>query len=170
MTSRSQRSHCTAVVAAAVLALGCSGADPAPRALRGREFPLVRIDGERVHGAGPVVESPDSHSAAVDCRDRVADGSLLITPDGRGFIYRSTMRSCDGTVLVTETNEGRVEGRPTARDGTLRFILERSSGATPFRGDVNDSTIRIHELGGLLEFAVRTPPSAAGQVSLGTSP
>lgn len=154
---------------AALGTLGCAGSTPAPAALRGREFPLVRIDGQRVHGAGAVVEAPDSHSAAVDCRDRVADGSLLITRNGRGFIYRSTMRSCDGTVLVTETNEGRVEGRASGRDSTLRFIIDRSSGATAFRGEFSDSIIRIYELGGLLEFALRDPVTAVNQVDHGAT-
>lgn len=143
------RSVALVVLALTVCACATKQVSPAPEVLRGKEFVLVRVDGQLVHGTGAVVELPNSPSATVDCQDRVADGSLLISKDGRGFTYKSTMRNCSGAVLATETNEGRL----ATKDTLLTFVIERTSGSTTFLGNWNDSTVRIFDLGGRLEFA-----------------
>jgi len=140
-------------VAFAVVALGALACAaqvlPAPRSLRSGNYPLVRVDGRPVHGPSAVTEAPGSLSARSDCQDRVADGTLHITADGRSFTYRSTMRRCSGELLVTETNEGAVEWR----DSALDFVINQTSGRAVFAGSWTDSTITIANFGGLLEFA-----------------
>lgn len=142
------RSLSLAAIACIVMACAAQRT-PAPKALRGRDYPLVRVDREAVHGMGPVVEQPGSIGERTDCHDRVAEGSLHIAADGRSFIYRSTMRRCSGELLVTETNEGALEWR----DSTLAFVIDETSGPVTFVGSWTDSTITIANFGGLLEFS-----------------
>ncbi len=135
-----------------MLSVACAAPNaPAPTALRDRDLPLLRVDGRRVTGDGrsAAVASRDQRA---DCQNRVADGTLRISRDGRSFTYRSTMRDCEGRVLLSETNEGLVNVRG---DTLLEFIIHGTEGPATFRGRWTDSTVAIFELGGNLEFSRR---------------
>ena len=133
-----------------LLAAACAvSKGPAPTPLRGRDLPLVRVDGAKVRGVLTPPVPPGSRASKNDCREKVAEGTLHINDDGRVFTYRSTMRTCAGTLLVTETNEGHVE----RRDSTLTFVVDSPTGPLSFRGRWSDSTVIIYDWGGLLEFA-----------------
>jgi hypothetical protein len=134
-----------------VLALAaCSAINgPVPAALRGSDYPLVRVDGTPARGVSSIPVPSGSRDAKNDCQAKVAEGLLHISDDGLQFNYRSTMRNCAGQLLVTEINEGSVSGK----DSSLTFIIDSPTGPLTFVGRWSDSTIVIYNLGGFLEFA-----------------
>jgi hypothetical protein len=142
-----------ALATVVVIANACAPEQPAPvaSALRGHEFVLRRVDGRLVRGTQAVAVRSGSREERTGCRDRVSDGTLLISPSGRSFTYRSVMRDCGGNVLSTETNEGLVG----QRDSLLAFVIEGNSGPATFYASFSDSTVTIRDLGGLLEFTRR---------------
>lgn len=123
-----------------------------PVKLRARNFPLARVDGQRVRGTQPFPAPEGSLAANVQCQDRVADGAFTINRDGRTFSYRSAWRDCGGNELVTETNEGSIELRA---EGKFAIVIDGSEGKQTFPGTYDDSTVTVYQLGGRLDFARR---------------
>lgn len=143
--------RCVALLLALSATGACARVASVPPQLRAREFQLTRVDGKAVRGAQPFSAPVGSRAEAAECQDRVADGLLSISKDGRSFTYHSTLRDCTGAVLVSEANEGTLE----ARGDSLVFLIEGSAGAVSFRGVYVDSTITVLQLGGRLEFVRR---------------
>lgn len=127
----------------------CAIPKAVPRALREREMPLTRVDGQRVRGSQPFVAAAGSPAATLECQDRLAGGSMSIARDGRTFLYRAEWRDCGGSLLLAESTEGTIE----TRDDQLTLLVHASGGPANFRGTITDSTLTIFELGGRLEFA-----------------
>jgi hypothetical protein len=143
--------HRAILLLAVLAASACARVASVPPQLRAREFQLIRVDGKAVRGARPFSAPVGSRAEAAECQDRVADGNLSISKDGRSFTYHSTLRDCTGAVLVSEANEGTLE----ARGDSLVFLIEGNAGAVSFRGVYADSTITVLQLGGRLEFVRR---------------